>query len=272
MSLVHVALKLRADIMAHPGHQGFNVSEEDAAQSIPDALYMFLKLLYEGQSVLDSEPDEDEDNVTKTRILSVGQDLVYGVSKGKKLTPKHIGLGSTLHQATRSKQLVQLFHSAGHTVSYQSVLQIDTALAEKTLSTMDPISGAVIPPNLMSGKFVHFTADNIDINDSSLNGKNTFHATQMAVWQRGPAQDILLKDLKPSKNRTLEVPQAMDELASVDIPEGHVDMPFYSDIQKEWFNKTENDQKTVIEAKRKRHGVYSYSTDNARKAKLVPLQ
>jgi len=36
MSLVHVALKLRADIMAHLGHKGFNVSEEDAAQSVPD--------------------------------------------------------------------------------------------------------------------------------------------------------------------------------------------------------------------------------------------
>jgi len=93
---------------------------------------MFLKLLHEGQSVLDSEPDEEEDSATKTKILCVGQDLVYGVSKGKKWTPKQTGLGCTLHQATRSKQLVQLFHTAGHTLSYESVLQLDTALAEKT--------------------------------------------------------------------------------------------------------------------------------------------
>ena len=81
------------------------MSEEDAAQSVPDTLYMFLKLLYEGQSVLGSEPNEEEDSATKKKIICVGQDLVYGVSKGKKWTPKHIGLGSTLHQATSQSSL-----------------------------------------------------------------------------------------------------------------------------------------------------------------------
>ena len=44
-------------------------------------------------------------------------------------------------------------------------------------------TGAVIPPNLINNRFVHFTYDNIDISDSSLNGKYTFHATQVAAWQ-----------------------------------------------------------------------------------------
>jgi hypothetical protein len=42
-----------------------------------------------------------------------------------------------------------------------------------------------VPHNLKDKAFTHFTADNIDINDSTLDGKNTFHATQMAAWQRG---------------------------------------------------------------------------------------
>jgi hypothetical protein len=56
------------------------------------------------------------------------------------MTPKHIGLGSTLHQATRSKQMVDLFHSAGHIISYRDILHIDTALAESTLENMDKSS------------------------------------------------------------------------------------------------------------------------------------
>ena len=52
-------------------------------------------------------------------------------------------------------------------------------------------NGAVIPSNLMHGKFVHFSADNIDINDATLDGKNTFHATQIAAWQRGPDRDVM---------------------------------------------------------------------------------
>ena len=31
---------------------------------------------------------------------NIAQDTIYAVSKGSKLTPKHIGLGLTLHQAT----------------------------------------------------------------------------------------------------------------------------------------------------------------------------
>lgn len=90
--------------------------------------------------------------------------------------------GSTLHQATRSKQLVELFHKAGHILSYRQILNLDTSLAQDTAASMNEKNGAVIPPNLNPETFTHFTADNIDINDSSLDGKNTFHATQVAAW------------------------------------------------------------------------------------------
>ena len=55
-------------------------------------------------------------------------------------------------------------------------------LAESTLQTVDEDSGAIIPQNLTDNAFIHYTADNIDILDETLDGKNTFHATQMAVW------------------------------------------------------------------------------------------
>ena len=47
---------------------------------------------------------------------------------------------------------------------------------------MDPVTGAVIPPKLVPGMFVTFSADNIDILDESLDGKNTFHATQVSSF------------------------------------------------------------------------------------------
>ena len=40
---------------------------------------------------------------------------------------------------------------------------------------MDPATGAIIPPNMVANQN---TADNIDILDESLDGKNTFHATK----------------------------------------------------------------------------------------------
>ena len=109
------------------------------------------------------------------------------------------GLGCSLRQATRSKLLVHLFNQAGHVISYNNVLQLDTGIAESLLESVDPACGGILPVNLVEGRFMHFTTDNIDILDSSLNGKDTFHSTQVAAWQQGPpAETSILKDLQPS--------------------------------------------------------------------------
>ena len=50
LSMVHVALKLRSDILAQPAHQGLNVCTEDAIACVPESLYMFIRLMLGGQS------------------------------------------------------------------------------------------------------------------------------------------------------------------------------------------------------------------------------
>ena len=106
MPLVHVALKIRGDILAKPGHKGLSVSEQDEAEYIPDSLYRVLRLLYGGQEVINSVEEAYKKDRTRRLVTSTAQDLIYGLSNGKKWTPKHISLTSTLHQATRSKDLV----------------------------------------------------------------------------------------------------------------------------------------------------------------------
>ena len=149
LSMVHVALELRPDILCHPPYREVNVSEEESLACVPDMLYMFLNLLLGGQDLLDKSDLDDDieetDHASKSdhapnsnkqeqhkhmRVLSIGQDIVYSVNGGKVWTPKHVGLGSSLHQATRSRQLIELFHEAGHTVSYRDVLRLDTAIAK----------------------------------------------------------------------------------------------------------------------------------------------
>ena len=87
--------------------------------------------------------------------MSIDQDLMFTASGDKFLTPKHIGIASIFHQATHSKELVIILHHAGHVMSYRE--------GKKTLDTTDE-SGAVIPPNLVKGHFLHFSMDNVDIN------------------------------------------------------------------------------------------------------------
>lgn len=63
----------------------------------------------------------------------------------------------------------------------------------------------------------HFTSENIDINDAILDGKNTFHATQMAAWQRGPASDFVLPDIVKTPKSTLAIPPILTTLLSVTV-------------------------------------------------------
>lgn len=187
--------------------------------SVPDSVFMFLRLMFGGQALLEEDPEEDEEDCedlsqketrTQKRILSIGQDnMMCNVLGGKNWTSKHLGLGSALRQATRSKDLVNLFHNAHLIISYRNILQVDTALAESTLKAMNPETGAVVPPNFVTDRFVHFTCDNIDINDSNVDGKNSFHATQAAAWQRGPEADMSMDAQKPSMKISLDVPEVL---------------------------------------------------------------
>ena len=195
---------------------------------------MFLSMVYGGLEILDKESDYE--NPRQSQILSVAQDIVYGVSEGKKWTPKHVGLGSTLHQSTRSKKLVTLFHRAGHCLPYTDLLRVDTALAEHSLSTMDKETGNILPVNLTPTRFTHFTADNIDINDSTLDGKDTFHATQVAAWQRGPIEMNVLAEVNASSSeKKLKVPEVMNKLIPIHFIEGKSEPRFKQPVEIETF-------------------------------------
>ncbi len=179
-------------------------------------VHVFAAIVF-AECIFEGETSEEKENKFRCNVLSIAQDIVYGVSSGKKWTPKHVGLGSTLHQVTRSKDLVDRFHKAGHILSYDQILQVDTGLAESVLSSLDPGTGTVVPPKLKQGNFIHFSADNITILDETMDGKNTFHATQIAAWQRGSDNVSLLNGVGPSKKRVLDVPESMDRVDPIDI-------------------------------------------------------
>ena len=231
LEMVHDALMLIFDIMAQPRYEGFNVNEDDAISCVLDIVYMFLRLLFGGQTLLHDEPVTDEDNTPSKNecqlqniILSIGQDLVYNVSGGKKWTPKHSGL--------------QLFHNAGHIISHDSVLQVDSAMAESTVKYMNINTGAVITPNLLNNRFVYFSCDNIAISDSSLDGKDTFHATQVAAWQRGAPSHMGFRDLRPSSTTTLKVAEVMEVVLSSKVTIGRVEPLLSPHMKVDWFNKS----------------------------------
>lgn len=122
-------------------------------------------------------------------------------------TPKNIGLGSCLHEATFSKDLVKVFHEAGHVLSYEystGYYWISRAYL------MDLETGTGVSQNLIPGRFIHYSAEKIDILHETLDQKDTLHATQIAAWQQGTPSAPVLDQIKPLAKQILNVPESME--------------------------------------------------------------
>ena len=144
-SMVHVALKLRSDLLNHPHNTKAKMTDDNCLQCVPESVYMFLTLLFGGQELLDGF-DEETPNAAlrKRKVLNVGQDLLYAVTMGRNIPPKQYSMGLTLHQATRDDVLVKLFHSALQCMSYEEVLAADTGIVRDS-SMISPQLIVIIP-------------------------------------------------------------------------------------------------------------------------------
>lgn len=179
--LYRVAVKVHHDVKSAPTHGCIgNINQESVKDIIPRSSFILVSLLCTGSQEEENEADTD----LKTRVLSMCQDIVFVASRGRKLTPKHLGLGLTLHQATRSKELVQLLHSAGHSISYETVLRMDNSIANDVLVRYKENGDVFVPRNFTESmaSYTRYPVDNININEETLSGMGTFHATQVAAF------------------------------------------------------------------------------------------
>lgn len=236
LTLHHCALRIRGDINSRPGLDNCtSVSKKSAEKVVPESLFLFLSILLSGE--VDGQAD---DNFVKRTALSISQDLVYAVSKHKKLTPKHVGLGLAIHQATRSKSLIELIHHAGHCPSYDQVRRLDTTLGVQNLQHFADSNNTPVPSNMSSNKFCQYAADNIDIIEETLDGMGTFHATQMVVYQRGIPQYQQQEILPLGKSRSLKVPPELHRLERVTRQPSREDPKFTASLNETMF--TPDDQ------------------------------
>ena len=56
-------------------------------------------------------------NQNKFKIMSLAQDLIYLRSKGRRFTPKHVGLAFWLWHKFKSSMLIDFIHALGHCIS-----------------------------------------------------------------------------------------------------------------------------------------------------------
>ena len=150
---------------------------------------MFLKFILDnisGEDQITLDHSNATDKSVHRHILSVAQDLIFISSKGAEQPPKHIGLAMTVRHMTGSKEIVRILNHYGHSISYDELEQLDTAIANEIIQKHET-DGIVLSNNIRPGRFIHFAADSSDLNEETLDGKHTTHATTLVMYQE---QDI----------------------------------------------------------------------------------
>ena len=97
-------------------------------------------------------------------------------------TPLPIYLGVMLHTKTRKRELVDTLFHLGLCISYDRVLKISPELGDKTCRYHEQ-GKVVCPPEPKSGLFTTAAVDSIDHNPSSISAQDSFHETEISLFQ-----------------------------------------------------------------------------------------
>ena len=195
LDIFSVAFRIRHEIMKCKGIDINPLNIEDVQFDtskglLPQSLYWLIRWIVTGEPLGD-HPTASALNITDERkIIMAGQDLIHCASHARVKLPKQVGLAICVKHLTGSKQLITLLNRMGHCSSYEEIAQLETSLANESLARAD-YSGVLIPTNINPGVFIQMAADNNDINEETIDGKNTTHATTLAIYQRqqyGPMQ------------------------------------------------------------------------------------
>ncbi|CAH3184172.1 unnamed protein product, partial [Porites lobata] len=181
-------------------------------------------------------------NVADERhTLAIAQDLIYATTHGRVKTPKHIGLAISVRHMTGSKHLVTMLNRFGHCCSYDEIEVVDTSLALDIIASSENL-GAVVPSNISPGVFVQVAGDNNDINEETLDGKQTTHATTLVLYQRkqqGPKPKPAVRPAHSEKRRSLNISDANPPLLEFGVCGKRPAVTFYKDkIEEEWFQSS----------------------------------
>ena len=129
------------------------------------------------------------------------------VSHGIEKTPKHIGLAIAVKSETGNSSLITMLNKLGHTSSYSTLERMETSLGSMYMEQYLR-DGVVIPACIHRGLFVQVAADNNDLQEETIDGKNTTHSTAIVIYQKDSG--LPFRRTVPKDGTSLPRNQALD--------------------------------------------------------------
>ncbi|CAB4003576.1 Hypothetical predicted protein [Paramuricea clavata] len=220
-----IATQVRQEVMKCKGIDinPLDISDlnlDTAKELLPQNLYWLLRWIMTGEQYSDrTSSSSARIPADERKIIMVAQDIVHCVSHARAKLPKHGALAMSVKHITGSKQLETLLNRMGHCSSYVEIEQVETSLANESLAR-SKTSGVIIPTNINPGVFIQMAADNNDINEETLDGKKTTHATAMAIYQRkqyGPKPARVVHADHSKKKRSLDSTRNLVVIEEVNV-------------------------------------------------------
>ena len=187
---------------------------ENMKKIVPETLFTFLSVLMFGRNPELSHCDPD---IERT-VLAVAQDIIFSATNSRCKTPKHVGLAVSVKHITGSKVVLRLLNSLGHSIGYDDVHLLDTAIATRVISSLAEEGDAFLPTNISPGFFSHCAADNIDINEETRSGKGTTHVLGSVLYQEQENVDIAVQYRQERPRRRMHALRNASELNILDCP------------------------------------------------------
>ncbi|XP_044165466.1 uncharacterized protein LOC122949420 [Acropora millepora] len=142
---------------------------ENESAIVPDLLYNLMAWILSTQSEYSVERVSNISPDVNRLALSLSQDLIHSVSRGRIKTPKHIVLPMTVKNLTGNVELITILNRFGHGLSYSQVEEVETALAEMQIAKQQ--NGVLVPSVCYPNVPAVFCWDNNDLQEETLSGK-----------------------------------------------------------------------------------------------------
>lgn len=174
-----------------PTSDDLNVSE--AKSVVPLELYNLISWIIGATEEPTLAHYVDIPDDLNLKVISICQDIVYLASKGRRQTPKSLCLGLTVRHLTGSSQIVSLLNRLGHCASWDTVVSLDSSLAQLQL-----VEGRDKIPKGFSKKVPTILVwDNIVFLEETLSGRGTTHHTNGIMLQSSVVEPVSTTNRQP---------------------------------------------------------------------------
>ena len=177
----------------------------------PPSVVLFLTSLLKS-------PNHKATDRLRRLVSSLSADFVHGISRGSTVTGKHFLLASGTHAMNGDKKVVQTLNRLGHCITYDNLMDIESAQAKKAVKLMEGANTSVLPmkpKNSNDTVLTFFWADNFDkIVDKDTGGGAVNMTTIMAF------QEISIGSVKSEEN--LSVEKSKSRVIEIDFSQSDV--------------------------------------------------